>query len=384
MKKTNVTYGMVGGGLNAFIGAVHRQGIAFDPRAAIAAGCFSRDGEINRETGKVLKICGDRLYPDYAEMAKEEAERSDGIDFVVITTPNYKHYDIAKEFLLNGINVVCEKPLCFEIGQAEELKEIAEEKDLLFAVAYAYSGYTMMKFARQLIMDGEIGDVFNVYGEYLQEWLIDELRPDGEGGAKLLSIWRKDPEYAGISNCTGDIGTHIENTVAYMTGLKIRRVSAKVHNFGHPLDLHSNILVEYENGASGLYSSSQVCAGYQNGLSVRIFGTKGAVEWRQEAPDQLQVTYKNRPPQIFQRGTGSIYGRAAELKRIPSGHPEGYHIAFANMYKTYIGAVLKKHNGEPLTDGDLDFPGVGDGLDGVRFLHAVIKSGSGGSEWVAV
>ncbi|MCL2487773.1 MAG: Gfo/Idh/MocA family oxidoreductase [Oscillospiraceae bacterium] len=382
--KTSLSYGMVGGSLNAFIGGVHREAIAFDRRAGLAAGCFSRDAEQNAAAGAYLELDDARVYADFHTMAEQEAARPDGIDFAVIVTPNYKHYEAAKAFLQNGINVVCEKPLCFEIGEAEELKRLAAEKNLLFGVTYAYSGYSLMKFARQLIGEGKIGEIINVNAEYLQEWLIDELGHGEDSNTRLLSGWRTDPAYAGISNCTGDIGTHIEHTVAYLTGLKIKQLSAKVHKFEHALDLHANILVEYENGASGVYACSQVCAGYQNALAVRIFGTQGAIEWQQENPDILKVTYKGQPPQFFARGTGSITGRAATLKRIPSGHPEGYHIAFANLYKTYIGALLKKANNQPLTPEDLDFPNAEDGLDGVKFLHAVIGSGENGSRWEEV
>jgi predicted dehydrogenase len=381
MKRKTIRYGMVGGSLNAFIGGVHRNAINFEACAVLVAGCFSTNTELNKETGEVFRLDSHRVYSNYKEMAEKESQREDGIDFVCIVTPNHSHYEIAKEFILNGINIVCEKPLCFEVGQAKELKNLAEEKGVLFAVTYAYSGYPMVKFAKQLVDDGKIGKVINVSAEYPQEWLIDELS-DVVSRTSKLSGWRTDPKVAGISNCVGDIGSHIENTVAYITGLKIKRVAARVDRFGHELDLNANMLVEYDNGSCGNYWCSQVAVGNMNGLTVRIYGTLGAIEWDQEKPEYMTFTPKGEAPQILARGNQYIYGRAAELKRIPCGHPEGYYEAFANLYKTYIAAVLKKINGEELTANDLDFPKVDDGLEGVKFIHAVIESGDNDAQWV--
>ena len=383
MSKTIVRYGMIGGSAGAFIGDVHRKAIAFDRRAELVCGCFSRNADINRETGKSLRLDDGRVYSDYADMARLESARQDRPDFIVITTPNSLHYEIAREFLLRDINVVCEKPLCFEIEQAQELQALADSRGLLFAVTYAYSGYAMVKFARALVQGGKIGDIISVNAEYLQDWFYEHLEntPDG---VSPLPVWRIDPKYTGIANCTGDIGTHIENTVAYITGLEIARISAKTHDFGHGLDIHANMMIEYTNGISGLYTCSQICAGHHNGLVVRIFGTKGAVEWQQESPDVLKVTYKGEPTQLFTRGNAYISGRAATISRIPSGHPEGYYIAFANLYEAFIGALLKKANGEPLTPDDLDFPTVRDGVSGVKFVHAVVNSAKNDSQWVGL
>ncbi len=383
MKRSIVRYGMVGGSLNSFIGRVHKNALNFETNAELTAGCFSSNRQNNLEAGSFYGLASDRVYSDYAEMAEKESQRNDKIDFVCIVTPNCSHYDIAKEFLLHNINVVCEKPLCSEISNAEELQKIALERGLLFAVTYAYSGYGMVKQAKQLIEEGAIGNIINVNAEYLQEWLIDSIGSSASQTARL-SGWRTDPKVSGISNCVGDIGTHIENTVAYMTGLKIKRVAAKLDYFNQPLDLNANMLVDFDNGASGVYSCSQVAVGYANGLTVRIFGTKGAIEWRQEQPNQLKVTLKGQPSAIYERGTGYITGRAAQLNRIPSGHPEGYYEAFANIYKTYLSAVLKTVNGEKLLPEDLDFPQIEDGVDGVRFIHAVVKSAKNDSSWTAV
>lgn len=381
MIRKKLRYGMVGGDLNAFIGRVHRNAINYEGKAYLTAGCFSRNDKTNKECGEFYQLHEDRIYSDYKEMADKESKREDKIDFIVIVTPNYVHYDVAKEFLINGINVVCEKPLCFETEQARELDKLAKEKGLFFCVMYSYSGFPMVKLARKLVKDGVIGDIINVNAEYLQEWLIDDIGA-GDISTTKLSVWRKDPKVAGISNCVGDIGTHIKHTVSYITGLKLKKVAAKLDYFGQPLDLNANMLVELENGASGVFCSSQVCVGHANGLVTRIFGTKGAIEWVQEEPNLLKVTLKGQPPQLYNRGMGYITGRAAELNRIPSGHPEGLHEAFANVYKTYINALLKKINGEELSESDMDFPTAEEGADGVRFIHAVLESNKAAAAWV--
>lgn len=383
MERKRLRYGMVGGDLNSFIGVVHRHAIDFEGKASLVAGCFSRNSDTNKECGEFYMLDSGRIYSDYKEMAEKESKREDKIDFVVIVTPNVTHYEVAKEFLLKGINVICEKPLCFEVEQAKELKEIVQKTGLLFAVNYSYSGYAMLKQARKLVMDGVIGEIINVNGEYLQEWLIDDIGA-GDLSTKKLSVWRKDPEQAGISNCVGDIGSHIEHTVKYITGLKLKRVAAKLDYFGQPLDLNANILVEFENGAHGVFCSSQVCVGHANGLATRIFGTKGAIEWYQENPNILYVTPKGQPMQIWQRGMAYCTGRATELNRVPSGHPEGLYVAFANVYKTYINALLKKLNGIELTEDDLDFPTVEDGLEGVQFIHAAVESSKNDAAWVEI
>ena len=379
--KKRLQYGIVGGGLNAFIGTVHRIGADFDRMCELTAGCFSSKPEKNAECAEFYKLDADRVYSSYEEMAQKEAAREDGIDFVTIAAPNRIHYAVAKVFLENGIHVFCEKPLCFEVAEAEELKKLAEEKGLLFGVNYSYSGNNMVKEARELILSGHIGEVIDVNAEYLQEWLIDDIGA-GDQTMNKLSVWRKDPKVAGISNCVGDIGTHIENTVAYMTGLKVKRVAAKLDYFGQPLDLNANILVEFDNGAHGVFCSSQVCVGHMNGLVVRIFGTKGAIEWVQENPNILYVTLKGQPTQIYNRGMAYVSQRSAEMNRIPSGHPEGLFAAFANMYKVWCTAVLKKVNGEELTKYDYDFPSIDAGIEGVNFIHACVESNEKDAAWV--
>lgn len=374
-----IKYGMVGGSVYAFIGEVHRKAINFDPRAEMVCGCFSNIEQENIDTAEAYGIPKDRMYADYQEMARAEAGN---IDFVSICTPNFLHYEVAKAFLEAGINVVCEKPLCFEVAQGEELLALAKAKNLVFGVTYTYTGYTMVKVAREMIAEGKIGKVATINAEYVQEWLLDELEPADKSGEKGLSVWRTDPKFSGISNCVGDIGTHMENLVHYLTGLETKRLLATVDRYGHPLDLNANMIVEYENGVRGGYWCSQVASGRLNDLVVRIYGSQGSIEWDQLAPDFLKYTPKGQPTQVLARGCGYIGEEAAKTARLPSGHPEGLHLAFANIYRNIISTLLKKKAGETPTAQDLDFPTVAEGLQGVKFVHAVIESGDNGSKWV--
>lgn len=378
-----VRYGMVGGGMGAFIGEVHRKAAALDPRVRLTAGSFSTNPQKNAETGEIYSVDPDRIYATYQEMAEKESARPDGIDFVSITTPNNMHYPVARCFLEHGISVVCEKPLCFTVAEAEELVRLTREKKLVFAVTYTYPGYAMCKVMREMIAEGKIGQIAAVNAEYVQEWLIDELGSAADGTAKL-SVWRADPKISGISNCVGDIGTHIENTVHYLTGLKIRRLAATVNRYGKPLDLNANMLVEYTNGVNGAYWCSQIAAGKLNGLCVRIYGSEGALEWEQHYPDYVKYTPKGRPTELLSRGTGYITEAAGAYSRLPSGHPEGLIIAFANIYKNVVSAVIKRKSGAEVLPGEFDFATVEDGLEGVRFVHAVIESGDADSRWVTL
>lgn len=383
MKRTKLRYGQVGGSSGAFIGGVHRQAIALGETAELVAGCFDNRWKENRETGEFYGLNAERIYADYKTMAEKEAVREDKIDFVSICTPNFLHYEIAKAFVEAGIHVVCEKPLCFEVKEAEELRKLAKQKGVLFAVTYSYTGYAMVKFARELIAAGEIGDVINVNAEYLQEWLIDEVGKTKSATSKL-SGWRTDPKIAGKSNCVGDIGTHIESVVSYMTGLRIKKVSAVLDYFGMDLDLNANILVELENGSHGVFSCSQVCAGHYNGLVVRIFGSKGAIEWVQEEQDILKVTKKGEPPRIYSRGTGCVTGIAERRNHIPSGHPEGLLWAFSNVYRSFQDSVLKTVNADTLEMDDMDYPSIEYGVEGVKFIQACLKSSRNNAEWTCL
>lgn len=369
-----LTYGMVGGDLKAFIGEVHRKAINFDTRASLVAGCFSADEKLGEETAKAYRVDPSRVYKDYKEMALKESKREDKIDWVSICTPNFLHYEIAKEFLLHGINVVCEKPLCFTLEEALELEKIAKEKNLVFAITYTYTGYTMVKVAKEMIAKGKIGKIVNINVEYAQDWLVNSLDPKNQKET-TLSVWRSDPKYSGISNCIGDIGTHAENLVHYLTGFEIKRLVCTTDKYGMALDLNANMILEYENGVKAALWCSQVACSHLNGLVIRVYGDKGSLIWKQEHPDYLEYTPIYGAPQLMARGASYTKEyEAGNLSRLPVGHPEGLIIAFANIYRNVITTILKKKNGEKLTSSDTDFQNVSNGVDGVRFIHKAIES----------
>ena len=376
-----IRYGMVGGGMKALIGEVHRKALKFDNRVELVAGCFSSHADRNAEVGVEYGLDPARVYANYEEMAKAEAAREDGIDFVSVVTPNNTHYAVCKAFLEAGINVVCEKPLCFTVEQGEELEALSREKGLLFGVTYTYTGYVMSKVMKEMIAEGKIGKVVSVNAEYAQDWLLGELAT-GNNTQTNIAVWRTDPAISGAANCVGDIGTHIENYVHYVTGLKIKRLLATTNKYGKALDLNANIIVEYENGVNGAYWCSQVAAGHYNGLAVRVYGDKGALEWAQEDPEHLRYTPMDGATQLLARGTGCIKEKAAAQGRLPSGHPEGLVTAFANIYRNYVSALVAKKNG---ADAEVyDYPRVEDGVNGVRFVKAVVESAANGSTWVEV
>ncbi len=378
MKKLH--YGMVGGGKGAFIGNIHRQAIALDNLARLTAGSFSHDFSNTLEIGMDLEIPSDRLYPTYLEMAQKEAARKDRIDFVSIVTPNYLHYPIAKAFLNAGINVVCDKPLALRESEARELDELTIKNGLLFAVTYAYTGYPLVKQAREMVKRGDLGDIRFINAEYPQDWLLKQFESDGH----KLKSWRANPSVAGISNCVGDIGTHIEYLVSYITGLKIKSLCARLDTFmeGHELDDNATILLEFEGGAKGVYWTSQTAIGYDNGLKIRIFGSKGSLRWSQENPNYLVVSKLNSPTEIISRGRDDLYPKAQDYSRIPAGHPEGYIEAFANIYRAFTNALLKKSLGDIVTEEELDFPNARDGANGVRFVEKCVESSKKGAIWV--
>jgi predicted dehydrogenase len=373
-------YGMVGGGQGSFIGDVHRKSINLDGLAELAAGCFSRSPENTLATGRALGVPEERLYKTFDEMAEAESKRADKIDFVVIFTPNSGHYPAAKAFLSRGIPVVCDKPLTIEVAEAQELADLARKNKLLFAVTYTYTGNPTVKHARELIRRGEIGNIHFINGEYPQEWLLASAEKEGSKQA----AWRTDPKIAGKSNSVGDLGSHIENLVSYLTGLRIKSLCARLDKVGpgRVLDDNAAIMLEYEGGAKGLYWSSQVASGYDNALRVRIFGSKGAIDFNEEAPNYLGVSRFGQPNIVLSRGKDPFYPHAQSYSRIPSGHPEGYFEALANIYKTYIKALQKQREGRPLTEEDLDFPNAENGLDGVRFIGKCVESSQKGAVWV--
>lgn len=373
-------YGMVGGGKGAFIGEVHRKAAAFDGKCQLVCGCFSRDYDTTLETGKDLGLNEERLYQGFLEMAKKEGSRDEKIDFVSIVTPNNTHYPAARAFLEQGINVLCEKPLTFTVEQAEELASLAEEKGLLLCVNYSYTGYPMVKHAREMVKNGDIGQIKMVMGEYPQDWLITPLEKEGQKQAS----WRTDPERAGKSNCLGDIGSHIENVISYITGLEIESLAANLDIIGEDreLDTNASLMLKFNNGATGMYWSSQVAMGHDNGLKVRIYGTKGSIIWEQEKPNYLKVAYVGQPVQTLSRGRDELYPLAESMTRIPAGHPEGYIESFANIYSNFADALVAKSKGEEISAEDYDFPSVKYGIEGVKFINLGVKSSDRGAVWL--
>ena len=376
MKK--LSYGMVGGGPGSFIGDAHRKCINIDGKATLVAGCFSRSIDKCRETGAQLGIAEDRCYVSFEEMAKAEAARPDGIDFVVVVTPNVSHYPVCKAFLEAGINVSCDKPLCLTVEQAEDLERLAEEKNLLFLVTYTYMGHVTAKHIKRFIAEGKLGKIRTVMAEYPQGWLAYE----GEWGGKQ-GEWRCDPEQSGGVNCLGDLGTHVENAVATMTGLKVKKVLAKMDVVvpGRVLDDNDVVLVEYEGGATGCYWTSQFAIGHKNDLRVRIYGEKGSILWEQENCEKVTMIEYDGTEVIRYRGAPGIEPGAAAYGRLPSGHTEGWLESMGNLYRSFMECVDAKKAGK-FTPDMIDFPTVHDGAEGVKFVHACLKSNKEGNVWV--
>ena len=371
-------YGMVGGGPGAFIGDAHRKAISLDGTAELVAGCFSRTPEKTKEQGAALGLDPERCYANYKEMADAEQAREDGIDFVVIVTPNNTHYEIAKAFLEAGIHVACDKPLVTTAEEAEELKKIADEKGLLFMVTYTYTGHVTMKYMRDLVKNGEIGTVRTVMAEYPQGWLYNENDWGGKQGE-----WRCDPAQSGRVNCLGDLGTHVENAVATVTGLKIKRVLAKMDVVvpGRKLDDNDQILVEYEGGATGINWTSQFAIGCDNSLRLRIYGSKGTLLWFQETPEEVTLIREDGIARTIKRGYGAVTPDAAKYGRLPSGHTEGWLEAMGNLYDSFGACVLAKKE-DRFTPDMIDYPTIEEGVAGLKYVEACLKSSENGNVWV--
>lgn len=373
-------FGMIGGG-GGFIGHVHRRAALMDDLAVLSAGCFSRNIEKNRAFGEKWDITDtDRIYTTYAEMAEKEAQREDKIDFVSITTPNDTHYEIAKCFLEHGINVMCDKPLALNAQQGRELEKLAKERDLMFGVTYTYTGYAMVRQAREMIDAGEIGDITCIQGEYPQEWLAVSL----VSGSSEQATWRQDPARSGASGCCADIGTHVECLIAKMTGLHPKRVIARFDNIPKeiPLETNAQMMVEFEGGIPGMLWTSQIAMGHETDLTIRIFGSKGSIEWSHLKPWELRVTRINQPPQIYTTNRDYLYPAAKELCRLPSGHIEGFYEAFGNLYHGFcVNLIAKKTGGDP---GTFRYPTVTDGVKGIEFVDACLKSNANNNTWVNV
>lgn len=371
-----IKLGMVGGGKDAFIGSVHRMAARLDDRYDLVAGALSSSPIKASESAAEIGIDKKRSYTSYQEMAKKEGKLADGIDAVAIVTPNHLHADVAKVFLEAGIHIICDKPLTAKLSDAEELAALVKESGLVFAITYNYSGYPMVRQAKEMIAKGEIGTVRMVQSEYAQDWLATNIEQNGQKQA----TWRTDPNQAGAGGAIGDIGTHAYQLAEFITGLEASSLLADLDSFvpGRSLDDNANILLHYKNGAKGMLWVSQIASGKENGLNIRIFGDKGGLEWSQEDPNYLQHTTLGKPKQILTRA-GSTTGELANAaSRIPSGHPEGFIEGFANIYRETADLILAHHNKTEFTNL---VPTVDDGLRGMRFIDKAVASNQAGSIW---
>jgi len=374
--------GMVGGGRGAFIGGVHRRAANLDGQIELVAGAFSSDPKKSKLSGKDFFLSPSRVYGSYQEMAEKEALLPPGerIDFVSIVVQNYLHFDVAKTFLQAGFNVVCDKPVTLDLAQARELKKIITKSKKVFALTHNYTGYPMVKQAREMVKKGKLGKIIKVVCEYPQGYAITALT----GETKAISNWRVNPKIAGASNCMGDIGTHAENLVHYISGLEIDSLCAdlSVNIPGRTLDDDGNVLVRFKGGARGIIYASQISNGDENNLNIRVYGTKKSIEWHQEHPNELIVKDARAPREIYRRGNDYITGAAADCTRIPFGHPEGFIEAFANVYNSAMVAVKDEISGKYPRKSGYDFPDIRDGIIGMAFIETVVKSSKAKDKWI--
>ncbi|MBU6168269.1 MAG: Gfo/Idh/MocA family oxidoreductase [Bacteroidetes bacterium] len=367
--------GMVGGGRGAFIGGVHRMAAALDGHIDLVCGAFSSDSERSRLSGQDLYLPENRVYDSYSEMILTEKELPADIrmDFVSIVTPNHMHFGPAKMALENGFHVICDKPLCLTIKEAEELVELVHSTGLIFALTHNYTGYPMVKQAKAMIRKGELGSIRKIVVEYPQGWLSTLLEADASA---KQAIWRTDPNQSGAAGSMGDIGTHAENLAEYVTGLKISEMCADLSIFvpGRKLDDDGNVLLRFENGAKGILHASQISNGEENNLNIRVYGEKGGLAWRQMEPNTLTVIYQDKPSTIYRTGWAGLEREAVAHTRIPAGHPEGYLEAFANIYRNVAFCIQARLTGEEVDPLYTDFPSIEDGLRGMNFVEKVVAS----------
>jgi len=378
-RPNRVRLGMVGGGQGAFIGAVHRIAARIDDQYDFCAGALSSDPERAVASARELGLAADRSYEDVASMVAAESSREDGIEAVSIVTPNHVHYPVAKAFLEAGIHVICDKPMTVTSAEAEELVEIAEKQQRILAVTYNYSGYPMIRQARAMVADGELGDIRVVQAEYAQDWLTEAIEESGHKQA----AWRTDPAQSGAGGCVGDIGTHAYQLACFVSGLELESLCADLTSFvaGRQLDDNVNVLLRFKGGAKGMLWASQVAVGNENNLQLRIFGTQGGLTWRQENPNELMHLPFGEAPRRVTRGGAAAGDAAAAVTRIPAGHPEGYLEGFATLYKEIAEAIIAARDGKT---SDAVFPRGSDGAKGVAFVEATVKSSAAGAVWVGV
>ncbi|NVK50951.1 MAG: Gfo/Idh/MocA family oxidoreductase [Cyclobacteriaceae bacterium] len=373
--------GLVGGGPGSFIGAIHLNGALMDGLFELAAGAFSSNPEKSKQRGEELMLDPSRVYSSYDEMFEKELQlpESERIDVVVIVTPNNVHFDPTAKAIRAGFHVVLDKPLTLNYQEAKELYHIVKDSDRKFLLTHTYSGYPMIKQAKQMIAEGKLGKIHKVYVEYPQGWLYKLLENENNKQAE----WRTDPKRNGLAGCMGDIGTHAFHLAEYVSGLQVEKVCADLYIKveGRPIDDDGVVLMRFNNGASGVLMASQTDTGLENNLKIRVFGDKGGIEWQQEDNNSLIVRYPGVPAQIFRAGTGYLGSLAQENTRTPAGHPEGYVEAFANLYRNFARCIYAERAGEKPKPEWEDYPGIEDGIRGMAFIEHVLKSTQTDYKW---
>ncbi len=381
--KRKLKMGMVGGGRGAFIGQVHRMAANLDGKIELVAGAFSSDPEKSKLSGEDFFLDPARVYGSYQEMAEKEAALPEGerVDFVSIVVQNNLHFDVSKTFLEAGIHVVCDKPMTLSLDEAYELRKVVESSGQIFALTHNYTGYPMVKEARRMVRDGELGRLLKIVAEYPQGYAVGDVEGDGQG---KISNWRSDPKTAGISNCMSDIGTHAHNLVRYICGVEVEEMCSDLTAFipGRELDDDGNNLVRYSGGAKGIIHASQVSNGDENELNIRAYGTKASIEWHQEDPNELIVKYANAPRKVYRRGNDYLGADAQKYSRTPFAHPEGFIEAFANIYLAVAEAISDRIDGKDAPEGGYDFPDVNDGIAGMAFIKCAVDSSNSDQKWI--
>lgn len=374
-----IRLGMVGGGQGAFIGAVHRIAARIDDQFELVAGALSSDPARASASAAEIGIAPDRSYGSYEEMAKAEAARPDGIEAVSIVTPNHVHAPAARAFLDAGIHVICDKPMTTTVKEAQDLVALVEKTGKVFVLTHNYTGYPMIRQARAMVAEGELGEIRLVQAEYPQDWLTERAELAGSKQAE----WRTDPKRSGAGGSIGDIGTHAYNLAAFVSGLETEALLAQLTTFvpGRLLDDDVQIMLRYKGGARGMLWASQVAVGHENGLKLRVYGTKGGLEWTQADPNYLWFTRFGEPKQLLTRAGAGAWPQAARVSRIPSGHPEGYLEGFATIYAEAARAIRAARTGAEPEEGTL-YPTVRDGLAGMRFIEAAVSSSSADNIWI--
>ena len=376
-----IRMGMIGGGQGAFIGDVHRMAARLDGMIELVCGAFSSNPRKSKASGKALFLDPKRVYKDYHEMMLKESQldKDSRMDFVSIVTPNHVHFEPAQLALESGFHVVCDKPVTFSYEQSIELKKLAKKKKKLFAVTHNYTGYPMIKEAKAMIAHGELGNIRRAIVEYPQGWLSTRLESSGQKQAS----WRTDPKKSGKAGCMGDIGTHAENLLEYVTGHQIKKLCADLNTFvdGRALDDDGAILLELDNKVKGILFATQIAVGEENNIRLRVYGTKGSLDWSHEDPNSLLVRWLDKPKEIRRTGVGQQYPTTQHAIRVPAGHPEGFIEAFANVYKNFALSLNDIHQGNKPNPLHLDFPTIADGVRGMRFIDKVIESNKSKTKW---